>query len=86
MKFPGHITESEALKNGFTHHGSYYGLPCWMAPDNPDNPVATKWAPMECILTLFILIEISVRPILFPEDEPFFQFKIIKKINMRGYK
>lgn len=81
MKFFGYMTEDEALKNGFTHHGKYYGIPVWIAPANPDCPVATKWAPMECIMTLFIWIASFMRPILFPHDPPCFQFKIFKKIQ-----
>lgn len=76
-----YMTQEQAILNGFTHHGSYYGIPLWLAPDHPDFPVSTKWEPMECVMTLFHYIEGFTRPILFPDDEPCFQFKIRRPIK-----
>ncbi len=71
----GYMTEKEALEIGFTHHGEYYGIPLWIAPDK-DFMVATKWAPMEYVMTAFHHIEAFLRSILFPEDEPGFQLSL----------
>lgn len=77
----GYMGKSEALAAGMTHHGSYYGIPLWLGSDNPDFPVCCKWKPMENIMIAFHYIEGFMRSILFPEDEPSFQFKIGEKIK-----
>lgn len=77
----GYMTAKEAKELGFTHHGKYFGVPVWLAPDNPDFPVATKWEPMEYVMTLFHWIEQTMRPIMFPDSEPSFQFLIVKEIE-----
>lgn len=81
MKIPGYITEKEASAEGFTHHGRYFGIPVWIAPDNQDFTVAAKWAPLEYVMTAVLHLERFVRPIIFPDDEPCFQFSVLKEIN-----
>ena len=80
----GYMTAREALAAGFTHHGSYYGVPCWIGGlDTPPSEwlmVATKWAPMEYVMTFFHHVEGTLRPLLFPDDEPAFQFKVMQPI------
>jgi hypothetical protein len=75
----GYMTAKQALASGFTHHGKYFGIPLWVG--NPDDPnggmlVAAKWAPMEYVMTAFHYVEGFMRSVLFPEDEPMFQFLI----------
>ena len=41
-----HMTAAQALENGFTHHGSYYGIPVWIKPFSGFQ-LATKWAALE---------------------------------------
>lgn len=78
----GYMTKREALANGFTNHGKYYGIPLWVAPDGPDGMmVATKWAPAELLMTVFHVFEGVIRPVLFPEDEPVFQFMVGREIE-----
>jgi hypothetical protein len=36
----GYMTAAEAKGHGFTHHGSYYGMPLWLAPGAPGIQVA----------------------------------------------
>jgi hypothetical protein len=79
MKFPGYMTVDEALKNGFTHHGKYYGIPVYLALDNFDFPVATKWAPMEGVMTVIAFIETYLR-IMFDAGD-FFQFAVMGEIE-----
>lgn len=86
MKIPGCITAAEAQARGFTHHGKYYCIPVWLAPENPDFPVATKWAPMEYVMSMFQYIEGFMRSILFPDDEPCFQFVVMGEIRRTGEK
>lgn len=76
----GYMTSKEALAEGFTHHGKYYGIPLWVAP-HADFMVATKWAPMEYIMTAFHYAEWFIRSVIYPEDEPVFQFLVGEPIK-----
>lgn len=69
----GYMTAKEALSHGFTHHGKYFGIPVWVAPEK-DFMVATKWAPMEYVMTAAHYVEGFMRSVLFPNDEPAFRF------------
>ena len=80
----GYMTASEALREGFTHHGHYFGIPCWVGGiDSPYNglKVATKWAPLEYLMTAFHYIEINLRLVMFPDEEPMFQFAVGRRIE-----
>lgn len=78
----GYMTASEAKSQGFTHHGSYFGIPCWIGnPEQEGMMVATKWAPMEPVMTAFHYIEGFMRSVLFPDDPPCFQFAVGGKIE-----
>ena len=77
----GYMTKSEALAAGMTHHGSYYGIPVWMAPDDPDFLCCAKWRPFDYLMTVFSFIECLMRSLLEPEEEPVFQFKVLKSIS-----
>lgn len=79
----GYMTVEKAKAMGFTHHGSYYGVPIYLGfasdpqTDMEEGPaVAVKWMPMDLVFDLFAAIEQFVRPMMFPEDEPVFQFKV----------
>ena len=76
----GYMTAKEAVANGFTHHGKYFGIPVWVAPDK-DFMVATKWAPMEYVMTVAHVIEGFLRSVLQPDDEPVFQFLLGPEIE-----
>lgn len=76
----GYMTEKEALQLGFTHHGKYFGIPCWMT-DGDCPMVATKWSPMEYVMDVFHVIEGFLRSAFYPDDEPCFQFLIGEKIK-----
>ena len=72
----GYMSAKEAKGNGFTHHGSYYGIPCWIAPES-GFMVATKWAPMEFVMSIAHVIEQFLFPIIRgPDAEPAFMFKL----------
>lgn len=76
----GYMNAKEALKQGFTHHGSYFGIPVWVAP-NDEFMVATKWAPMEYLMTAAHYIEGFLHSVMFPDDEPGFRFLLGPKIT-----
>ena len=75
----GYVTASEAIELGFTHHGSYYGIPCWIGDVYGDFQVMTKWAPMEYVMTIFHYIEGFMNDAL--GREPSFMFKLRGKIG-----
>jgi len=75
----GYMSANKASAEGFTHHGKYFGIPVWLGDiDNQDGGlmVATKWAPMEFLMTAAHHIEGTLRPLLFPHSEPAFQFLV----------
>lgn len=77
MKLPGYMTASEARASGFTHHGSYYGIPLWLGDLEGEAPlVATKFAPLELLMSVFHIIEGIVSAICWPDDEPAFMLKV----------
>lgn len=72
----GYMTKREAIANGFTHHGKYFGIPVWLAPENASFPVATKWAPLEFLMPLVHWIEGTMVGLFYPDSEPAFQFLV----------
>lgn len=74
----GYMTQKEAKREGFTHSGSYYGIPVWIAEPHGYCMVATKWAPLEYLMTLFHHIEGICHSLL--GTEPSFMFKVGKEI------
>ena len=81
----GWRSAKDAKALGFTHHGSYYGLPIYLGfegePSVDTAPlVAVKWAPLELVFDLFVALEDFFRPMMFPDDEPGFQFQVGDKL------
>lgn len=76
----GYMTEKEAKEYGFTHHGSYYGIPLWMGDFESEAPmIATKWSPLEHVMTIFHFIEGACHAIL--GTEPSFMFVVKDEIE-----
>lgn len=76
----GYMTKREAVANGFTHHGWYFGIPCWIAPES-GFMVATKWAPFEYVMTAFHAIEQFLRLLFLPNEDPVCQFLVGPRIE-----
>ena len=76
----GYMNEKQAKEYGFTHYGKYYGIPIWMAPEK-GMMIATKWTPLEYLMTVFHYIEGFMDAILYPDTEPSFMFKIMGEID-----
>lgn len=74
----GYMTADEAKTLGFTHHGSYYGIPCWIGDPMGDCMVATKWAPLEYLMTLWHHVEGLIHDMR--GTEPTFMFVIKREI------
>lgn len=79
----GYLTAARAKAEGFTHHASYYGIPCWIGDPDSDGPlVAAKWAPLEPAMSLFHVIEGLLWPLVHgPDAPPMFMFKVKGKIQ-----
>jgi hypothetical protein len=77
----GYMTAVEAKAQGFTHHGKYFGIPVWIGNPGEEMLVATKWAPMEYVMSAFHVAEGVLRSFFFPEDEPSFQFLVGAEIE-----
>lgn len=81
MSILGYMTATEARAEGFTHHGSYYGIPLWIGQVDGEAPlVATKHIAMEPVMSLFHILEGLVRAVCWPDEEPGFLFKVGKEI------
>ena len=76
----GYMTKKEALREGFTHHGSYYGIPLWIGDPDGEFIVATKWAPMEYLMSAAHHIGALLTAAFFPDEEPAFRFLVGKQI------
>lgn len=72
-----YMTKTVAKREGFTHHGSYFGIPCWI--DERDFCVATKWVWMEPLMSAFHYIEQALRAM--QGYEPAFQFLLKEPIE-----
>lgn len=80
----GYMSKDEALILGFTHHGAYYGIPVYLNMSNPYCPeVACKWEPMEFLMDVANCIESLMHELLYPDDEPSFQFTVKGEIDER---
>jgi len=77
----GYMTKKQAIYSGMTHHGSYYCIPVWMAPNDPDFLCCAKWYPFEFLISMLHDIEGFFRSMLFPYDEACFQFKVGEEIK-----
>lgn len=78
------MTAGEAKAEGFTHHGSYYGIPIWIGLVGEAPLVAAKWFPLEYLMTVFNHIEGIVRETMWPDEEPGFMFRVFQEIEPRN--
>jgi hypothetical protein len=81
MSILGYMTAKEAKAQGFTHHGSYFGIPVWIGNPGEEMLVATKWEPMEYLMTAAHVVEGFLRGTFYPEQEPAFQFLVGPEIE-----
>lgn len=45
------ISAEAALKSGATHHGFFWFMPVWLAPER--EAIMAKWPPMDVLVWLF---------------------------------
>lgn len=75
----GYMTAREAKRQGFTHHGKYYGIPVWIGDPHGHCMVATKWAPLEPLMTLWHHVEGLIH--FMRGTEPSFMFLVGREID-----
>jgi hypothetical protein len=76
----GYMAAKQAKEYGFAHHGSYFGIPVWICHSS-SMMVATKWAPMEYLISAMHYVEAFMCSVLYPNDEPAFRFMVGAKID-----
>ena len=65
----GYMTKKEALELGFTHNGTYYGIPIYITPGEYPR-VSVKFLPFEYVFDFFSWLEFKlVEYNLYPGDE-----------------
>jgi len=74
----GYTTEKQAKINGFTHHGSYYGIPIWINAESEMPEVMAKFLPFELFFFIFSQIELLLIRLTNMDG---FMFKIGKPIK-----
>lgn len=82
----GYITKKKALALGFTHHGSYWGIPVYMDNDEYCPLICAKWIPLYCIFPLVETIEYILFFIVFQHEETYFRFTKKGKIVLEDKK
>ena len=75
----GFISRQQALAEGFTHHGSYYGIPIWIT-EAEEPMVCAKWMFGEWLITVAAHIEGFIYVAFMPGVEPMFTFLYKGKI------
>ena len=74
----GDMTAKDAKAEGFTHHGKYFGVPVWIGDPDAQMLVATKWAPMEYLMSVVHCIEGAIHSMR--GTEPSFMFHLGREI------
>ena len=75
-----YITPDRAVEMGFTNHGRYFFLPIWITDES--CPLVTPKCPfLEPVMIAIHYIEGFVGTVLYPLDEPYFQFLIGARIK-----
>ena len=75
----GYTTAKQAKAEGFTHHGSYFGIPVWIGDPHGEMLVGTKWAPMDWVMDLASYIEAAIHDMR--GTEPSFMFLLKGEIK-----
>ena len=74
MNMLGYMTIKQAKALGFTHHGSYYGIPVYIGDVDGDFLVSAKWWPLDFVMDLASVVEAFILQTFYPEREPSFRF------------
>lgn len=77
----GFMTEKKAKELGFTHHGSYFGVPVYIGDPYGQCMVTTKHPILDPIFDLMGVLESVFRPLIHPENPAVFQFRLKGRIK-----
>jgi hypothetical protein len=77
----GYMTKKKALQLGFTHHGSYFGVPIYIGDPDGKFMVTTKHWALDPLFDLMSAMEGWLRPIIYPDSPDTFQFKLGAEIK-----
>lgn len=78
----GYLTKDQAIRHGFTHKGSYFGVPIYLGSLETDCPmVAVRHVVFEPLMTIAGFIEGLLHALFWPNHEPGFQFKVWKALE-----
>lgn len=75
----GYVTKKEAKQHGFTHNGSYYGIPLWIGGDEECPMIASKFTLLDPVMDLFFHIEGFINTVILGKENSF-QFTIKEEI------
>ena len=72
-----YTTNEQAKKQGFTHHASYYGLPCYIGGlDDVGPELECKIPFLNICIDILSYIEGFISSVAYPDDEPCFRIKV----------
>ncbi|MFT5164337.1 MAG: hypothetical protein ACI9FJ_002938 [Alteromonadaceae bacterium] len=74
-----YMTRQRALKAGFTHHGSYHGIPMWLGGIDGVPVVCAKIEVLEHVVSLFHYLEKQFGRLR--QTRPIFRFKVGRQID-----
>ncbi|MGY3961417.1 hypothetical protein [Aeromonas popoffii] len=77
----GFMTEQKAKELGFTHHGSYFGVPVYIGDPYGQCMVTTKHPILDPLFDLMGVLEGIFRPLIHPENPAVFQFRLKGRIK-----
>jgi hypothetical protein len=77
----GYITVKKAKELGFTHHGSYYGVPVYIGDPSGEFKVQTKHVALDIVFDFFSALEGTFRPLVYPDNPDLFQFKLGEELK-----
>lgn len=75
----GYIDRQKARSVGFTHQGTYFGIPLWLTSSTIPM-VSAKWMPLELVVTLLRHIERIVKLAIQVDTEQMHQVKRVRAI------
>jgi hypothetical protein len=82
----GYVTKKKALALGFTHHGSYWGIPIYMDDNNDCPTICAKWIPLYCLFPLVEFFEFFLFFIFCQGEQTYFRFTKKRKIVLQDKK
>ncbi|MFT4924665.1 MAG: hypothetical protein ACI8WB_000748 [Phenylobacterium sp.] len=74
-----YMTRQRALRAGFTHHGSYHGIPMWMGGIDGVPIVCSKVTLLEHLVSFFRFFEQQIGRL--KHKRPIYRFMLGKKID-----